>query len=172
VPEFSRLRQKSLESSGKIRGSSFDRCLDKSFHARKHIFQNLRHHKIELDRIFRGFYDAFYASRIFSQDLVLMSALAAAAAAQSGRVTTSPTPPKTIPKEFNTEEIKAQHLALDRNGEFFSGVDREDLVIAKRVLHQPPSVRRIPASVLIVLDTAAKSARRKTSEKRARPRRP
>ncbi len=53
-----------------------------------------------------------------------------------------------------TEEIKLNVSAFDRFGEFVPKVEKEDLVIVEDGrLHQATSVRRTPASVLIVLDT-------------------
>jgi VWFA-related protein len=53
-----------------------------------------------------------------------------------------------------TEEVKLNVSAFDENGKFFSGVTKDDLVITEDGrLHQPTSVRRISANVLIVLDT-------------------
>jgi len=53
-----------------------------------------------------------------------------------------------------TEEIKLNVNAFDPDGKFVADVKREDLVIIEdgRV-HQASSVRRVPANVLIVLDT-------------------
>lgn len=85
--------------------------------------------------------------------LGLMVAGTAAAAAQSGRQKPTPTP---TPDEVKivTEEVKLNVLAFDEEGEFFKGVTADDLVITEdNILHQPSSVRRIPANVLIVLDT-------------------
>lgn len=75
--------------------------------------------------------------------------------AQSGRVTATPTPtPVDEVLRVNTEEIKLNVLAFDEDGKFFSDVTDRDLVISENnVLHQPTSVRRLPANVLIVLDT-------------------
>lgn len=75
--------------------------------------------------------------------------------AQSGRVQQTPTPP---PDEdtvrVSTEEIKLNVLAFDEKGEFFRDVTANDLVITENnILHQPASVRRLPANVLIVMDT-------------------
>jgi Mg-chelatase subunit ChlD len=75
--------------------------------------------------------------------------------AQSGRVqaTPTPTPPDEILR-IDTEEIKLNVLAFDERGEFFRDVLATDLVITENnVLHPPTSVRRIPANVLIVMDT-------------------
>ena len=84
---------------------------------------------------------------------LLFSVCAASAWSQSGRVQPTPTP--ELPTEkIATEEIKLNVLAFDENGKFFSGVTDKDLVISENnVLHQPPSVRRLPANVLIVMDT-------------------
>jgi len=72
--------------------------------------------------------------------------------AQSGRVQPTPTPEDPIKVE--TEEIKLNVLAFDSQGRFFKDVGANDLVITENdILHQPASVRRIPANVLIVMDT-------------------
>lgn len=75
--------------------------------------------------------------------------------AQSGRVQATPTPaPADDTVRVSTEEIKLNVLAFDENGSFFPNVTDHDLVINENnVLHQPTSVRRIPANVLIVMDT-------------------
>lgn len=72
--------------------------------------------------------------------------------AQSGRVV--PTPSPEAPIKVSTEEIKLNVLAFDEDGKFVTGVTEKDLVITENnVLHPPSSVRRIPANVLIVMDT-------------------
>lgn len=84
------------------------------------------------------------------------------AGAQSGRSkpTPSPTPDEV---KIATEEIKLNVLAFDEDGKFFKDVTANDLVITEdNVLHQPTSVRRIPASVLIVLDTGGEMRAVKT----------
>lgn len=89
-------------------------------------------------------------SRSLFKISVLVIALSAAAAAQD------PPPPfdDTTPLKVVTEEIKLNVSAYDRFGEFVPGVSVEDLVIVEDGrLHQPTSVRRIPANVLIMLDT-------------------
>ena len=75
--------------------------------------------------------------------------------AQSRRVAPTPVPtPKDITERINTEEIKLNVLAFDEGGKFFPDVTERDLVINENnVLHPPSSVRRIPANVLIVMDT-------------------
>lgn len=81
--------------------------------------------------------------------------LAMAAHAQSGRVQPSPTPtPDEDTVRISTEEIKLNVLAFNESGAFFNDVTGNDLVITENnILHQPASVRRIPANVLIVMDT-------------------
>ena len=75
--------------------------------------------------------------------------------AQSRRIAPVPTPtPKDETERINTEEIKLNVLAFDERGAFFPDVSSNDLVITENnILHQPSSVRRIPANVLIVMDT-------------------
>lgn len=86
-------------------------------------------------------------SIIFS--IILTAALAATA--QSGRIKPTPTPDEV---KIVTEEVKLNVLAFNEDGEFFKDVTADDLVITEdNILHQPTSVRRIPANVLIVLDT-------------------
>lgn len=87
--------------------------------------------------------------------LILAFALAAASvSAQSRRVRPTPTPTPDDTVRVVTEEIKLNVLAFDEEGKFVDGVRAEDLVITEsNVLHQPTSVRRSPASVLIVMDT-------------------
>ncbi len=78
------------------------------------------------------------------------------AAAQSGRVQSTPTPTPRSDDTLRivTEEIKLNVLAFDESGNFFRDVTEHDLVITENnVLHQPASVRRLPANVLIMMDT-------------------
>lgn len=66
-----------------------------------------------------------------------------------------PTPQEEekIEKVF-TEEIKLNVNAFDPDGKFVADVRKEDLVIMEDGrIHQASSVRRVPANVLIVLDT-------------------
>jgi len=85
--------------------------------------------------------------------LLLISAVCANA--QSGRVQPTPTPtPSDETLRVVTEEIKLNVLAFDQNGIFASDVTANDLVITENnILHQPASVRRLAANVLIVMDT-------------------
>ena len=93
----------------------------------------------------------------------IIFALGGITSAQSGRVqpTPTPTPDETI--RVVTEEIKLNVLAFDEKGGFFGDVTGQDLVITEdNILHQPTSVRRIPANVLIVMDTGGEMRSVKT----------
>ena len=58
------------------------------------------------------------------------------------------------PEMVFAEEIKLNVSAYDLNGNFVSDVKKEDLVISEDGrLNQAISLRRIPANVLVVLDT-------------------
>ena len=91
----------------------------------------------------------------FITSIALLFCFTAFADAQSGRVQPTPTPDKdgdTV--KIITEEIKLNVIAFDEDGKFVSDVSERDLVITENnVLHQPSSVRRTPANVLIVMDT-------------------
>jgi von Willebrand factor type A domain len=66
----------------------------------------------------------------------------------------TPTPPEDKPEVITTEEIKINISAIDEFGKTAKSLTINDLVVSENnVLHQPTSVRRIPASVLIILDT-------------------
>ena len=96
--------------------------------------------------------------------LFSMLFLAVSAHAQSGRTNPRPTPRPgdDEPEKVFTEEIKMNVSAFDQTGAFFEGVKKEDLVINEDgVLHQASSVRRMPASVLIVLDTGGEARQAK-----------
>lgn len=88
-------------------------------------------------------------------NFAVIIALALTASAQSGRIQATPTPtPDNDTIRIDTEEIKLNVLAFDERGEFFRDVTANDLVITENnILHPPTSVRRIPANVLIVMDT-------------------
>jgi VWFA-related protein len=94
-------------------------------------------------------------TKIFLPVLVVFFSLAINFYAQSARPIPRPTPPNADDTEnVFTEEIKLNVLAFDDNGKFASDVKKEDLVITENnILHQASSVRRIPANVLIVIDT-------------------
>lgn len=86
---------------------------------------------------------------------IIIAVFSIPAFAQSGRVQATPTPtPQDETLRISTEEIKLNVLAFDEDGKFFKDVTANDLVISENnVLHQPASVRRLPANVLIVMDT-------------------
>lgn len=83
--------------------------------------------------------------------------LTLSAASQSGRLpkqTPTPPPKDDDVERVETEEVKLNVVAFNDKGDFFPGVKETDLVITENdILHQPSSVRRIPANVLIILDT-------------------
>jgi hypothetical protein len=87
---------------------------------------------------------------------VVFVTFSAGAFGQSRRVAPTPTP---TPREDEavrvmTEEVKLNVLAFDEDGKFVPDVTGKDLVINENnILHQATSVRRIPANVLIVMDT-------------------
>lgn len=87
--------------------------------------------------------------------------------AQSGRVQATPTPtPAEDMVRVYTEEIKLNVLAFDESGNFFRDVRGDDLVITENnILHQPSSVRRLPANVLIVMDTGGEMRSVKSLDK-------
>lgn len=87
--------------------------------------------------------------------MALLLLMASAAFGQSGRVQPTPTPtPDDDPVTIDTEEVKVNVIAFDMEGNFVSNVTGEDLVIAENnILHQPTSVRRLPAHILIMMDT-------------------
>lgn len=65
----------------------------------------------------------------------------------------TPTPDEQTEKVF-TEEIKLNVFAADIDGKFVSDVKKEDLVITEDGrINQASSIKRVPANVLIVLDT-------------------
>ena len=84
------------------------------------------------------------------------------AAANAQTPTPTPNSDDETEKVF-TEEIKLNVSAVDRNGKFISNVKKEDLVITEDGrLHQANSLRRIPANVLIVMDTGGEMRRAKS----------
>ncbi len=98
---------------------------------------------------------------------LLILSLCALSNAQSRRVpppTPTPTPERDDdPVRVITEEIKLNVLAFDEEGKFVTDVRESDLVITENdILHQPSSVRRIPANILIVMDTGGEMRQIKT----------
>lgn len=75
----------------------------------------------------------------------------------------TPTPTPDDTEKVFTEEIKLNVLAFNDAGKFAADVKKEDLVISENsVLHQASSLRRIPANVLIVLDTGGEMRQKKS----------
>jgi len=95
--------------------------------------------------------------------LLLLVGLPAITIAQSRRVpqaTPTPPPNEDDTERVKTEEIKLNVVAFDVLGNFVEDVKDSDLVITENnILHQPSSVRRLPANVLIVLDTGGEQRR-------------
>lgn len=89
--------------------------------------------------------------------------------AQSGAAKPKPTPAPIptddqIDKVF-TEEIRLNISAFDEKGKFAEGVKKEDLVVSEDGrLHQPDSLRRVHANVLLLLDTGGEERRIKGLE--------
>jgi Mg-chelatase subunit ChlD len=98
--------------------------------------------------------------------VLLTCVFAGLCVSQSRRVAPTPTPiPKDEIQRINTEEVKLNVLAFDERGIFFPDVTANDLVITENnVLHPPTSVRRIPANVLILMDTGGELRAVKTLE--------
>ncbi len=68
--------------------------------------------------------------------------------------TPTPTPPEEKPETVITEEIKINISAIDEFGKFAESLKTDDLIITENnVLHQATGVRKVPAGVLIILDT-------------------
>ncbi len=86
--------------------------------------------------------------------------------AASNAQTPAPTPIQDDePERVFTEEIKLNVSAVDRAGKFVSNVKKDDLVIIEDGrLHQASSLRRIPANVLIVMDTGGEMRQAKGFE--------
>lgn len=101
-------------------------------------------------------------TKFFLPFIVVSIALSIFANAQSGRTTPRPRVSDDGTERVFTEEIKLNIAAFDEAGKFFSGVQKEDLVINEDgVLHQASSIRRIPATILIVLDTGGEDRQAK-----------
>ncbi len=94
--------------------------------------------------------------KTYLQLFLILVSITTFAQAQSGKVKPTPTPApvEDDAEKIYTEEIKLNVLAFDDDGKFNPVLNKEDLVINEdNVLHQAASVRRIPANVLIVMDT-------------------
>ena len=113
---------------------------------------------------------ASFANKFYGLLLLILVA-ASVAQAQSGRARPSPTPTPRDDDPVNviTEEVKLNVLAFDEEGRFVGDVRAEDLVVTDdNILHQPSSVRRVPANVLIVLDTGGELRSAKTLDQTRR----
>ncbi len=101
---------------------------------------------------------------------ILMTIFSAVfASAQSGRVQPTPTPTPDDTVKIETEEIKLNILAVDEAGKFYRGVSETDIVITdNNILHQPTSLRRMPANVLIVMDTGGEMRFKKSLDQTRR----
>jgi len=93
--------------------------------------------------------------------IVLTSAFAV-----SAQVTPTPTPPPDEPVRVETEEIKVNILAYDANRKFVEDVRVDDVVITEnKIIHQATSLRRIPANIVIIMDTGGALRQVKTIDK-------
>lgn len=98
---------------------------------------------------------------LFTIMIVLTSAFAAGA-----QVTPNPTPPPDEPVRVDTEEIKVNMFAYDANRKVVENVRVEDVVITEnKIIHQATSLRRIPANVVIIMDTGGALRQVKTIDK-------
>lgn len=108
------------------------------------------------------------ASKIYLILFTILS-LAAVSSAQSGRVQPKPTPTPDDAVKVETEEVKVNLLAFDETGKFFQGVTVSDVVVTENnILHPPETIRRIPANVLIVMDTGGEMRSVKTLDQTRR----
>ncbi|CAN5202188.1 hypothetical protein BH20ACI1_BH20ACI1_32220 [soil metagenome] len=90
-----------------------------------------------------------FSTKSFLQIIFLLLSFAFIVQAQ----TPTPTPDEETEKIF-TEEIKLNVFATDIDGKFVSDVKKEDLIITEDGrIHQASSLKRVPANILIVLDT-------------------
>ena len=77
------------------------------------------------------------------------------------RPTPTPTPDDTVRVE--TEEIKINIFAYDKNKKLVENVRPEDVVINENnILHQATSIRRLPANIVIIMDTGGELRQVKT----------
>ena len=77
--------------------------------------------------------------------------------------TPTPTPTPEEPERVETEEIKINVLAYDADRKFVEGVRVSDVVITENnILHQATSIRRIPANIVIIMDTGGALRQAKT----------
>lgn len=117
-----------------------------------------------------GIISFMHLRRSFLIIAVLLLVTAGNALAQSGRTRPTPTPvPEETPEVIETEEVRINVLAFTEEGKFVEGVSSEDLVITENdILHQASSLRRIPANVLIIMDTGGELRSAKTLDQTRR----
>ena len=97
-------------------------------------------------------------SNLSATFLLLLFALAADSQVKP---TPTPTPDETVRVE--TEEIKINILAYDNARKFVDNVRAEDVVINENnILHQATSLRRMPANIVIIMDTGGELRQVKT----------
>ncbi len=87
---------------------------------------------------------------------ILLSGALTPVLAQSPRPSPSPTPPneEQEPVKVFTEEVRLPVIALDQYGHYDPSLELDDiLVLEDGVAQQVRSIRHIPASVLILIDT-------------------
>lgn len=78
-----------------------------------------------------------------------------------GQVEQAPTPERDVEK-VRTEEIRINFSARDAAGRFVPDLKKDDIVIVEDGrLHQASSLRRIPPSVVIALDTGGSTRQKK-----------
>jgi hypothetical protein len=100
-------------------------------------------------------------ANIRNTTLAVLLLLTFALAANAQTPTPTQTPDETV--RVATEEIKINILAYDESNKFVDDVRLEDLVVTENnVLHQATSLRRLPANVVIVMDTGGELRQVKT----------
>ncbi len=119
-----------------------------------------------------GRVSAFVMTKIIAAIFTFIFLLAANGSAfgQSGRAKPSPTPtPDDDPISIRTQEVKLNVSAIDEHGKFYGGVQPDDLFITENdVLHQVQTLRRVPANVLIVMDTGGEMRKMKSLDRTRR----
>jgi len=124
--------------------------------------RNFRRYNYDLDSRIKLGKEGIFMLSSSTKIILLIFFLIAASNAQTP--TPAPIPDDETERIF-TEEIKLNVSAFDRDGKFVTGVKKEDLVIMEDGrLHQASSLRRIPANVLIVMDTGGEMRQAKSFE--------
>lgn len=111
----------------------------------------------------KGGYDIMRKTSIFNSIFVLaLLSSSVCIFAQSGRVTQRPDAQTDDTDKVFVEEIKLNVSALNPQGKLYEGVTANDLVIQEDgILHVPASVRRLPANIIILLDTGGEERQAK-----------